>query len=43
MMDFLNGNTRVLSHQYKMIGFTLLNCEEFIVVLYYFKGSGDFF
>lgn len=43
MMDFLNDNTRVLSNQYQMIGFTLFNCREFTSNLYYFKGRGDFF
>lgn len=43
MMDFLNGNTIVLSNQYQLIGFTLFDCKEFMGVLYYFKGSGDFF
>ncbi len=42
-MDFFNGNTRLLSNQYQLIGFSLFSCEELIEVLYYFKDSGDFF
>ena len=42
-MNFLNGNTIVLSNQYQLIEFTPSDCKELMGVLYYFKGSGDFF
>ncbi len=42
-MDFLNGNTIVLSHKYQLRGFSLFNCKEFMGVLYYFKAREDFF
>lgn len=42
-MDFLNANTRLLSNKYQLIEFTPSDSKELMGVLYYFKGSGDFF
>ncbi len=43
MMDFLNTNTIVLFNRYQLMEFNLFDSIEFMVVLYYFKDSGDFF
>jgi hypothetical protein len=42
-MDFLNGNTIVLSKKYQLVALSLFDNSEWIGSLYYFKHGGNFF
>ena len=41
-MDFLNGNTIVLSKKYQLVALSLFDNSELIGSLYYFKRRGSF-